>query len=94
MLDRQEKDLVNGIDILMLYKDNTTPTDTLAPQPDMTEKECEIEGTKDEDVTLMYNMTEQEQMLQCEEEKFYIYMSTFGYKGDDLDLDSDIGFRF
>ena len=35
-LDRQEKDLVNGIDNLMLDEYKTTPTDTLAPPPDMT----------------------------------------------------------
>ena len=73
----------------MLDKDKTTPTDTLALQPDITEKECKIEGTKDEDITLMYNMTEQEQRLQCEEERFNIYMRSFGYEGDDLDLDLD-----
>ena len=55
-LDRQEKDLVNGIDNLMLDKDKTTPTDMLVPQPDTTEKECKIEGTKDEDITSMYNI--------------------------------------
>ena len=66
MLDRQEKDLVNGKDNLMLDKDKTTLTDTLAPQLDMTEKECKVEGMKDEDITPTYNMTEQEQRLQCE----------------------------
>ena len=90
MLDRQEKDLVKSMDNLTLDKDKTTPTDTLAPQLDTMEKEHEVEGTKDEYVTLMYNMTEQEQRLQGEEEKFNIYMSTFGYEGDDLDLDSDM----
>ena len=99
MIDRQEKDLVNGIDNLMLDADKTAPVDTLAPkldmtdilapQPDMTEKECKVEGTKDKKLTPMYNMTEQEQSLQCEE-KFNIYMSTFGYEGDDSDLDSDM----
>ena len=89
MLDRQEKDIVNSIDNLMLDKDKTTLTDTLAPQLDMTEKEHEEEGMKDEDVTPTYSMTEQEQKLQYEEEKFNIYMSTFGYEGDDLDLDLD-----
>ena len=51
----------------------------------MTEEKCEVEGIKDEGKTPMYNMTEQEQRLQCKEEKFDIYMSTFGYEGDDLD---------
>ena len=89
MLDRQEKDLVNSIDNLMLDEDKATPADTLAPQLDMTEKEHEVEGTKDEDKTQMYNMTEQEQRLQCEEERLNIYMSTFGYEGNDSDLDSN-----
>ena len=64
-------------------------TDTSAPQPDMTEKECKVEGMKDENAVPTYNMTDQEQRLQCEE-KLNIYMSTFGYEGDDLDLDSDM----
>ena len=90
MLDKKENDLVNSIGNLMLDKDKTTPADTIAPQPDMTEKEHEVEEMKDEDETPMYNMTEQEWKLQCKEEKFIIYMSTFGYEGDDLDLDSDM----
>ena len=34
-------------------------------------------------------MTEQDKRMQEEEEKYNIYMSTFGYKGDDSDLDSE-----
>ena len=34
-------------------------------------------------------MTDQEIWLQHEEEKYGIYMSTFGYKGDDSDLESE-----
>ena len=37
MIDRQEKDLVNGIDNLMLDADKTAPTDTLAPKLDVTD---------------------------------------------------------
>ena len=90
---------MNGIDNLMLDADKTAPTDTLAPkqdvtdtlasQQDTTEKEHEVEGMKDKNITPMSNMTEQEQRLQCEEEKFNIYMSTFSYEGDDLVLDAD-----
>ena len=90
MPDRKEKDLVNGIDNLMLDQDKTTLTDTLAPPPDMTEEKHEAEGMKDDNETPMYNMTEQEQRLQHEEEKYVIYMSTFGYEGHDLDLDLDM----
>ena len=93
---------MNGIDKLILDMDKTTPTDTLAPEldvtdnlaphPDMTEKECKVEGIQNENATPTYNMTDQEQRLQCEEEKFNIYMSTFGYEGDDsnLDLETDL----
>ena len=100
MIDRCEKDLVNGMDNLTLDADKTAlagtmapkldVTDTLTPQLDTTEKEYELEGMKDENVTLMYNLTEQEWRLQCEEEKFNIYMSSFGYKGDYSDLDTEM----
>ena len=64
-------------------------TDTLVPPPDMSEKKCETEGKKDDTKILTYNMTEQEQRLQHKEKKYRIYMSTFGYKGDNSNLDSD-----
>ena len=64
-------------------------TDTSTPQLDTTEKKHEVEGTKDENVTTLYNRMEQEQKLQCEEEKFNIYMSTFGHEVDDSDLDME-----
>ena len=90
--DRQEKDLVNGIDNLMIDQDKTTPntTDTLVPPPDTSKKKHEAEGTKDDDEIPTYNMTKWEQRLQCKEEKYRIYMTTFGYEGDDSDLDSDM----
>ena len=73
----------------MLDQDITAPTDMLAPPLDMTEEEHKVEGMKEDDETPMYNMKEQEQRLQCKEEKFDIYMSTFCYEGDDLNLDPD-----
>ena len=90
--DKQERDLVNGMDNLMLDQDKTTPnmTDTLIPPLDMSEEKCEAEGTKDEDEIPTYNMTKQEWRLQCEEEKYGINMSTFGYEGDDSGLDLDM----
>ena len=59
----------------------------------MSERKCKAEGTKDDDEILIYNMTKQEQRLQCKEEKYGIYMSTFGfgYEEDDSDLDLDMG---
>ena len=56
MPDRQEKDLVNSIDNLMLDQDETTPTETLVPPPDMTKEKHEAEGMKDDDETPTYNM--------------------------------------
>ena len=44
--------------------------------------------TKEDDPTMMYNMTDQEVRLQHEEEKYGIYMSTFSYEGDNSNLDS------
>ena len=35
-------------------------------------------------------MTEQERRLQEEEEKYNIYISMIGYKGDDSDLDLEM----
>ena len=37
-----------------------------------------------------YKMTKQELQLQEEEEKYRVYMSTFGYKGDNSDLGSEM----
>ena len=70
MIHRHEKDVMNGMDTLTLNTDKTTltgtlapkldVTDTLTPQLDTTEKEHEVEGMKDENVTPLYNMMKQE----------------------------------
>ena len=62
----------------------------MVPLPDTSGKKCKVEGTKDDNEILIYNMTKQEQRLQHEEEKYGISMSTFGYKEDDSDLGSDM----
>ena len=46
------------------------------------ERECETSVPK-------YEMTKQELWLQEEEEKYKVYMSTFGYEGVNSDLDSE-----
>ena len=64
-------------------------TDILAPPPDVPEVKCKAEDrTSKPMTTLTYEMTDQEIQLQQEEEKYGIYMSTFGYEGDHSDLDS------
>ena len=90
--DKQETDLVNGIQDLMLESqlDAQNLTDVLAPPPDVPEVKSEEEdGTSRPATTLMYEMTDQEIQLQREEEKYGIYVNNFGYKGDDSYLDSE-----
>ena len=88
VLDKQETYLVNGMQDLMLgqNKDMQNKTDILAPPPDA--PETKHEELQKDCPTMMYNMTNQEVRLQQEEEKYGIYLSTFGYKGDNSDLDS------
>ena len=65
-------------------------TDMLAPPPDVPEEKGEGEdGMRRQAATLMYEMTEQETQLQKKEGEYGIYMSTFGYEGDDSNLGSD-----
>ena len=90
--DKQETDLVNSIQDLMLEpkSDIQNSTDVPAPLPDVPDVKTEGEDkTNRPTTTLMYEMMAQEIQLQKEEEKYGIYMSTFGYKGDDSDLDSE-----
>ena len=66
-------------------------TDVLAPPPDMPEvKSKEGDEANRPTMTPTYEMMAQEIQLQKEEEKYGIYMSTFGNEGDDSDLDSEI----
>ena len=92
MADKQETDLVNGIQDLTLESrpDTQNLTDVLVPSPDVPELKCKGEDKKNEPITtLTYKMTDQEIWLQEEEEKFRIYMSTFSYEGDNSNLDSE-----
>ena len=90
--DKQETDLVNSIQDLMLESklDVQNSTDTLAPPLNMQEVKSKGEDrTSRPTMTPIYEITDQEIQLQKEEEKYRIYMSAFGYKGDDSDLDSE-----
>ena len=88
LLDRQEMELVNEMQDLMLEQNQDTQnkTDILAPPPDV--PEMKHEESREDNPTTTYNMTDQEVRLQHEEEKYGIYVSTFCYEGDDSDLDS------
>ena len=63
-------------------------TDILAPPLDATEAKYK-ELRKDDPTATTYNMTNQEVKLQHEEEKYRIYVSTFGYEGDNSKMDSN-----
>ena len=90
--DKQATDLVNNIQDVMLESKSDTQnlTDILAPPPDvpMIKSEGEDETTRTK-TTLMYEMMAQEIKLQKEEEKYGIYMNTFGYEGNDSNLDPE-----
>ena len=94
VLDNQEMDLVNEMQDLTLEQsqDMQSKTDILAPPPDV--PEMKHEEAKEDDPTRTYNMSNQEVRLQHEEEKYGIYMSIFGYKGDNSDLDSKMDSDF
>ena len=87
--DKQEMDLIDGMQDLMLQQkqDTQNKTDMLAPPLDVPEMKYK-EARKDNPTTTMYNMIDQEVRMQHEEEKYGIYMRTFGYEGDDSNLDS------
>ena len=88
--DKQETDLIDGMQDLTLEQkqDTLNSTDIPAPPPDAPEMKYKEARKDDPTTTPMYNMTNQEVRLQHEEEKYGIYMSTFSYEGNDSDLDS------
>ena len=76
-------------DIMADKQETQNSTDVPAPLPDVPEVNCKGEDITNEPTTTpTYEMTHQEIQLEQEEEKFGIYMSTFGYEGDSSDVDS------
>ena len=91
-VDKEETDLIDGIQHLTLEpkQDTQNSTDVLAPLPDVPEAKCEGEDRRNKPTTMQtYEMTDQEIQL-WHEEKYGIYMSTFSYKGDNSNLDSEM----
>ena len=86
--DKQEIGLTKGLRNLTLKEDADTQnlTDALAPLPDISEKKDKDEFSDPQEKP-QYEMTKQVK-LQEEEEKYGIYMSTFGYERDNSNLDS------
>ena len=91
--DKQEENLISNLENLMLEQDKTTSnkTDMLIPLLETSEEKQEKEGTDINNNVMVYSMTEQELKLQDKEEKYGIYMNTFGYKGDDSESDMELG---
>ena len=89
--DKQETDLVNGIQDLTYEpkSDVHNLTDVPAPPPDMPKIKSKGEDETTRTMSPTYEMTAQEIQLQKEEKKYGIYMSTFRFEGDDSDLDSE-----
>ena len=90
MQHKQETDLINSLQDLTLGQNQNTPKmiDTTVPPLYAPEMNHEVEEAKGDDMIIAYNMNDQEVRLQHKEEKYEVYMSTSGYKGDDSDLDS------
>ena len=79
--DKQETDLVNGIQDLMLESQSDAQNLTDLPAPHHNVPEVKGKGedeTSRPTMTQMYEMTDQKIQLQIEEEKYGIYMSTKG----------------
>ena len=70
--------------------DNQNLADTQETRPEVLEDNSKVEEKECKTLALKYGMTKQELSLQEEEQKYNIYMSTFSYKGDNLDLDSEM----
>ena len=69
--------------------DNQNLADTQETKQEVLEDSNKVEEKECETSVPKYEMTKQELMLQEDEQKYNIYMSTFGYEGDDLDLNSE-----
>ena len=78
-------------DLMLDQKPDTqNKRDILVPPLDAPEVKCKEARKDDPTTTPTYNLTNQEVKLQHEEEKYRIYMNTFGYEGDNSDLDSEM----
>ena len=70
--------------------DMQNSADAQVTKSEVLESNNKAEEEEDETSMPAYKMTKQELQLQEEEEKYGVYMSTFGYEGDDSDLDSEM----
>ena len=87
-----ETDLMKGLQDLTLKenKDMQNLTNMPVPLPEVPEKKRKTEDKDGNRLKPSYEMTKWELRLQEEERKYEIYMSTFGYEGDDSYLISEM----
>ena len=86
------KDLTKDLQALTLKEDVDTQNsaDTWVTKSKVPDNNNIVMKEKDETFMPAYKMTKQELQLQKEQEKYRVYMSTFRYKGDNSDLDSEM----
>ena len=87
-----EKSLSKDLQALTLKDDvdKQNLADTQVMKPKEPEDDNKVEERECKTLVLKYKMTKQELQWQEEQEKYRVYMSTFGYEGDDSDLDSEM----
>ena len=85
-----EKDLTKDLQALTLKEDADmqNSADIQVTKSEVLENNDKAKEEEDETSIPVYEITKQELQLQEEEETYRVYPSTFGYKGDDSDLDS------
>ena len=87
-----EKSLSKDLQALTLKEDvdKQNLPDAQVAKPEVSGDDNKVGEREHETSMPKYKMTKQEIWLQEEEEKYRVYMSTFGYEGDDSDLDSEM----
>ena len=86
-----EKSLSKDLQALTLKEDvnNQNLADTEETRPEVSEDNNKVEEKECKTLVLKYEMTKQELRLQKEEQKYSIYIRTFSYEEDNLDLASE-----
>ena len=87
-----EKSLSKDLQALTLKEDidKQNLADAQVMKPEVLEDNNKVGERECKTSVPRYEMTKQELWLQEEEEKYRVYISTFGYEGDNSDLDSEM----
>ena len=87
-----EKNFTKDLKALTLKEDTDkqNSADAQMTMPEVPEDDSKAEEGENKTLIPAYKMTKQELQLQEEEGKYRVYTSTFGYEGDNSDLDSEL----